>query len=214
MSEKSATPNVLQVRLLHILAYTLAVAVVLAIPIAIAVSRGTYAALKPQIAVFFLFDAIAKAFAICGLFALVAHLFKRGKYSTHPAEYLWFLLGSKDAVNLISGFWNFAPGDILYLIGGLTAACLSSGKHWKWFYLLVAFSPFILSVLMTLISNTTPVTTFLILAIRDLVISIALIACVIGTKPTRSAWAGVISQLSLTGVRVAGFLLMFYDLWQ
>ena len=218
MSDIRATRSVLQVHLSHILLFTFAIAIVLAIPIGVAVSRGTYTGLKPPMAVFFMFDALAKAFAICGLFALVRHLFNGVKYSAHPAEYLWILLGARVAVNLIAGFWNFAPGDILYLIGGLTAACLSRGTRWKCFYTLVALSPFVLSLPFDVIANAFPISKFnlihLILAIKDLVISIALIGCVIGTEPTRSAWYSVVSQFSLSGVRVAGSLLIFYDLWQ
>ena len=218
MSDIRASPSVLQVRLSDVLVFTFAVAIVLAIPIAAAVLRGTVIDLKPHMAVFFMFDAMAKAFAICGLFALIRHLFNWVKYSVHPAEYLWILLGARVAVNLTAGFSNFAPGDILYLVGGLTAACLSRGTRWKCFYTLVALSPFILSLPLNLISNTFPISNFkvihLILAIKDVAISIALIGCVIGTEPTRSAWASVISQFSLSGVRVAGSLLIFYDLWQ
>lgn len=216
MSDIHATPSVLRVHLSHIFVFTFATAIVLAIPIGAAVSRGTYTGLKLPMAVFFMFDALAKAFAICGLFAFVRNLFNGVKYSAHPAEYLWILLGAKVAVNLIAGFWNFAPGEIFYLIGGLTAAYLSSGTRWKCFYTLVALSPFILQVTLGVFANTFPIANFklihLNLTIKDLVISIALIGCVIGTEPTRSAWASVISQFSLSGVRVVGSLLIFYDL--
>ena len=205
-------------RLSDIIVFTFAVAVVLAIPISAAALRGTAIDLKPHMAVFFMFDAMANAFAICGLVALVRQLFSGAKYSVHPAEYLWILLGARVAVNLAAGFWNFAPGDILYLVGGLTAASLSRGTRWKYFYYLVALSPFILSLPLNMISNTFPIYNFkvihLVLAIKEVVISTALIGCVIGTEPRRSAWASVISQFSLSGVRVAGSLLIFFDLWQ
>jgi hypothetical protein len=205
-------------RLLDIIVFTFAVAVVLAIPISAAALRGTTIDLKPHMAVFFMFDAMANAIAICGLVALVRHLFSGAKYWAYPAEYLWILLGARVTVNLTAGFWNFAPGDILYLVGGLAAACVSRGTRWKCFYCLVALSPFVLSSPLNMISNTFPISNFkvihLVLAIKDVVISTALIGCVIGTEPTRSAWASVISQFSLSGVRIAGSLLIFYDLWQ
>lgn len=223
MSELRATPNVLQVRLSHILAFTFAVALVLAIEIAtaMAASPKTYqqlmASMKPQIAVFFAFDAIAKASAICGLFALVANRHKGVKYSAHPAEYLWILLGVVVVTKLISGFWPYMPYDIVYLIGGRTAAWLSRGTCWKWFYVLVACSPFIQLFLIQAVptSNASNFHYFtMILATKDITISSVLIGYIIGTKLTWSAWAGVISQFSLTGVWFAYFLLVFFDLWQ
>lgn len=51
-------------------------------------------------------------------------------------------------------------------------------------------------------------------ALEHLTVSSVFILYIIGTQLTWSAWAGVITQLSLTGVKIAFFLLMFFDLWQ
>ena len=215
MSDTGAMPNVPQLRLAHIFVFTLAVALVIAIPIANAVSRGTYqqglASLKPQTAAFFVFDAVAKAYAICGLFALGIHWHKG---VAHQAEYLWVLLGIVVAAKLIGAFWPYAPGEVVYLIGGATAAWLSRGTRWKWFYFLVVVSPFIALILALLAPLASSIRYFSIPAIKDIVISSVLIGYIVGTKLTWSAWAGVISQLSLTAVHVAFFLLIFFDLWQ
>jgi hypothetical protein len=223
MSETSATPNVLQVRLSHILVFAIAVAFVLAFEIAVAraasleTAQRLMASMQPQIALFFAFDAMAKASAICGIFALMAHHFKRVEYVAHPAEYLWIIVGVGVTANLISAFWPYMPHDIIYLFSGLVAAWLSRENRWKWFYLLVAFSPlfplFLIQVVRT--SNTFSFHYFnLILATKDIAISSMLIGYIIGTRLTWSAWAGVISQFSLTGVWFAYFLLVFFDLWK
>ena len=110
MSDIRATRSVLQVHLSHILLFTFAFAIVLAIPIAVAVSRGTHTGLKPPMAVFSMFDALAKAFAICGLFALVRHLFNGVKYSAHPAvrnACAGVRFGIRDSA-LVSFQWPFA----------------------------------------------------------------------------------------------------------
>ena len=223
MSEIIATPNVLQVRLSHILVFTIAVAFVLSIEVAAAraasleTAQRLMASMQPQIALFFAFDAMAKASAICGLFALRAHHYKGVKYLAHPAEYLWIILGVVVTTKLISALWPYMPHDILYLFGGGAAAWLSRETRWKWFYLLVAFSPLIQLFLIQVVQTSSTFSFHyfnLIIATKDIAISGMLIGYIIGARLTWSAWAGVISQFSLTGVWFAYFLLVFFDLWK
>ena len=177
------------------------------------------ASMQTQIAFFFAFDAMAKASAICGLFVLLAHFYRGVRYSAHPAEYLWIILGVVVVTKLVSALWPSIPYDIMYLIGGGAAAWLSRGTSWKWFYLLVAFSPLIQQLFLIQVFRTSSTFSFhyfnfLILATKDIAISSMLIGYIIGTRLTCSAWAGVVSQLSLTGAWFAYILLVFFDLWQ
>jgi hypothetical protein len=203
--------------------YAIAVAFVLAIEIAAAraasleTAQRLMASMQPQIVLFFTFDAMAKASAICGIIALMANYFKRVKNVAHPAEYLWIIVGIVVIAKLISLFWYYIPYDIMYLFGGLVAAWLSKETRWKWFYLLVALSTLFQLFLMQVVrtSNTFSLYYFnLIPAIKDIAISSMLIGYIIGARLTSSAWAGVISQFSLTGVWFAYFLLVFFDLWK
>ena len=207
--------SAIQIRLTHILVFSIAFAIVLSIPIAIAISRGTYQQvavdLKPQVAIFFIFDAMAKAGAVCGLLTLAVRRWHGIPFPTSAAEYLWILLGMVAVSKTIPGTYMYGIDAWIYLIAGIIAARLYRATVWEWFFSLVALRPFIMIIVVTMMSRTYYTAG---LMITDLLQSVALIPCIRGSQLTGAGWAGVICHFSFLAVSTIGFLLMYFDLWQ
>ncbi len=224
MDDDQAKPLSAQLRILDFVVYTTAIALVLGIQIALAKSldpegyKNWITHAKPQMVVLTVVDALAKAFAICGLFALVSSRGKSASPTKSPSGYLWALLGTLVVCGMFALVWIKVHYLVflLHIAGGIAGACWAKDKHWKILFTTFAMLPFLSAILYAVAPMRTGRASAaqMVPALVNIVMTCLLLNCARVSRVTLTTVGVVVTQIGLTLVSVLIFLLFYFDLWQ